>query len=110
MVEEWRAVLHMETSFFSDFTCNLSQLVMEPTCYNHVLDLLPTSHPSIISDISIIPGISDHEAITFKITICIAKKMPNHSQAKGISYHKANLDEVKTRSLQTTCRRKLDLT
>ena len=50
---------------------NLSQLVMEPT---HVLDLLLTSHPSIISDISIIPGMSDHEAITFKITI--GKKCP----------------------------------
>ena len=70
---------------------NLSQLVMEPTHYNHVLDLLLTSHPSIISDISIIPGMSDHEAT-------IGKKRPITAKRKVYLYYKANLDEVKTTS------------
>ena len=39
------------------------------TCGNHVLDLLITFQLSIISDISTLPGMSDHEAITFKLTI-----------------------------------------
>ena len=68
-----------------------SQLVMEPTHYNHVLDLPLTSHPSIVSDITIIPGMSDHEAI-------IGKKRPITAKRKVYLYYKANLDEGKTKS------------
>jgi len=79
---------------------NLSQLVMEPTRSNNVLDLFLTSQPSTISDIAIIPGMSDHEAITSKLTI--GNKRPTTAKRKVYLYHKANLDEIKTR-LQSFC-------
>ena len=72
---------------------NLNQLVTEPTRGNHVLDLLITSQPSIISDISIIPGMFDHEAITSKLVI--GNKHPITVKRKIYLYHKANLDEIK---------------
>ena len=74
---------------------NLNQLVTEPTRGNHVLDLLIASQPSIISDISIIPGMSDHEAITSKLVI--GNKRPITVKRKIYLYHKANLDEIKVR-------------
>ena len=43
----------------------LDQLVTEATCGNKILDLILCSHPHIISDINIISGISDHEALLF---------------------------------------------
>ena len=43
----------------------LDQLVTEATRGNNILDLILCSHPHIISDINIIPGISDHEALLF---------------------------------------------
>jgi len=74
---------------------NLNQLVMEPTRENHILDLILTSQPHIISDISIIPGMSDHEAIASKLTI--GKKRSISAKRKIYLYHKANLDEIKAR-------------
>ena len=43
----------------------LDQLVTEATCDNTTLDLILCSHPYVISDINIIRGISDHEALLF---------------------------------------------
>ena len=45
----------------------LEQLVLEPTRGKNVLDLIFCSYPHIISDINIIPGMSDHEAILFNL-------------------------------------------
>ena len=44
---------------------DLDQLVTEATRGNNILDLILCSHPHIISDINIIPGISNHEALLF---------------------------------------------
>ena len=68
---------------------------MEPTRENHILDLILTSQPQIISDISIIPGMSDHVAIASKLTI--GKKRSISAKQKIYLYHKANLDEIKAR-------------
>ena len=42
-----------------------STIITDKTC--NILDLLFTSHPSDVSKVNIIPGISDHEAISFII-------------------------------------------
>lgn len=42
---------------------NLTQVVQDPTRENHVLDLFLTNNPSIVNRVSIIPGISDHDAV-----------------------------------------------
>jgi len=41
----------------------LDQLVTEPTRGENILDLIFSSHPESISNVEVIPGISDHEAV-----------------------------------------------
>jgi len=46
----------------------LEQLIEEPTRESHILDLLFCSDPSS-TNIQIVPGISDHDAICFQIKL-----------------------------------------
>ena len=46
---------------------DLEQLLDEPTRNNHFLDLVLLTHSEIICDVTVVPGMSDHEAITFSI-------------------------------------------
>ena len=43
------------------------QLVNVVTRGNHILDLVLPTHPDMISQVEVVPGISDHEAITFQL-------------------------------------------
>ena len=74
---------------------NLEQLVKEPTRYNHILDLIITTQPSISSDIAVTPGMSDHEAVTFKLNIRRKQLIP--SKRKIYLYHKANFELIRER-------------
>ena len=42
------------------------QLVNAPTRGNHILDLVLSTHPDMISQVEVVPGISDHNRPTFK--------------------------------------------
>ena len=59
---------HEINSLFLDVIndCSLEQFVTSPTRGNYTLDLTFSSQ-SIISGTSIVPGMSDHEAVLFKI-------------------------------------------
>ena len=45
----------------------LEQLVTDPTRNDHILDLVLTTQPEMLKNVSIVPGMSDHEAITFSL-------------------------------------------
>jgi len=47
---------------------HLEQLVTYPTCGNNILDLLFCTSPAFITNVQVVPGISDHEAIIFNFT------------------------------------------
>ena len=51
---------------------NLTQMVHEPTRMEHTLDLVFTTHPDLIENTYVVPGMSDHSAvicnINFKLT------------------------------------------
>ena len=47
--------------FINDY--NLEQLIHKPTRGKNILYLVSSSHPAFISHVSIIPGISDHDAV-----------------------------------------------
>jgi len=49
--------------------CSLEQLVYQPTRQENILDIVLTTDPDMISDIDIVPGISDHEVICFDINL-----------------------------------------
>ncbi|MCG8032702.1 MAG: reverse transcriptase domain-containing protein [Candidatus Thiodiazotropha taylori] len=42
----------------------LTQMVQEPTRENNILDLFLTNSPTLVDSLSVVPGISDHQAVT----------------------------------------------
>ena len=48
---------------------NLTQIVTEPTRQGNILDLLFTSHPHLVDKVSIVPGMSDHDAVICDINL-----------------------------------------
>ena len=45
------------------------QFVTQPTRGDHLLDLVPSTNPDIIENVHVVPGISDHEAITCQLVL-----------------------------------------
>ena len=41
----------------------------EPTRYYNVLDLIPTSNPTLVSKVNCIPGFSDHDIVSIEVAI-----------------------------------------
>ena len=75
----------------------LEQYVITPTCHNNILDLVLSNNNNIHS-LRVIPGISDHGAVQFQLSIIhksIARKPPH----KVALYHRCNLANIK-RDLQ----------
>ena len=66
----------------------------EPTRNTHILDLVLSSQPQLISDVSVIPGMSDHEAVKFQLNLSV-KRLPGNQYRKVYQYHKANQVDVK---------------
>ena len=61
------ALLDLCNEFFFD------QMVTEPTRISgvtkNILDLVLTSHPNFIDQCKVVPGVSDHEAVTFMLNL-----------------------------------------
>jgi len=77
---------------------SLEQLVHFPTRENNILDLVFSTQPDLISKVCVVPGISDHEAVTFSVSNSIqAPKKPKH---KVFLFHKADLVALKEELLK----------
>lgn len=48
---------------------SLQQFVLSPTRNNSILDLLLTNNPSLVSNVTVIPGISDHSAVVCDLSL-----------------------------------------
>ena len=86
---------HEINSLFLDVIndCSLEQFVTSPNRGNYTLDLTFLSQ-SIISDTSIVPGMSDHEAVLFTIHLK-AKILHTKLDHKIFLYHKGHINGVK---------------
>jgi len=67
----------------------LEQQVKEPTRGTRILDLVLSLQPQLISNVSVIPGMSDHEAITFQLNLSMSKLHSDHYR-KVYQNYKAN--------------------
>ena len=69
---------------------SLSQVIREVTrpASSNILDLLITSNPALVSDVNVLPGISDHDIISFTFSGNL-KFAPKPSR-KIFQFHKAN--------------------
>ena len=87
-------------SLFLDLINNfgLEQLIQNPTRGSNILDLLLTTQPQLLSNIQVVPGISDHEAITFHLCPDISRQdKPKH---KVFLYHKSKLEAIRADMLK----------
>ena len=76
---------------------SVEQFVHSPTHLNNLLDLVFCTYPKI-NNLSTVPGISDHDAITFHFDI---NKHPTSSvkQHKVSLYHRGNAESVVASSI-----------
>ena len=54
------------------------QSATQPTRENHLLDLVLSTNPDIIENVQVVPGISDHEAITCQLVFSTEKPTANN--------------------------------
>ena len=65
------------------------QFVSQPTRDNHLLDLILSTNPDIIKNVQVVPGISDHKAITCQLVLSPEK--PTASKLRKVyQYHRAD--------------------
>jgi len=74
------------------------QFVDLPTHRNNLSDLVFSTYSNVL-DLIIIPGMSDHKAITFYINI-LNKFTKTNFGCKVTLYHKANIDHIKSDLLE----------
>ena len=73
----------MYQDFVSTINDNcLTQMVSEPTRDNNILDLFLTNNPTLVDNVSIVPGISDHETV-----IAVVKLRPTIQKLKPRTVH-----------------------
>ena len=72
---------------------HLEQLMHENTKRNHILDLVFCTNPSYVSNVNVVPGISDHEAVSFCFnSIPLTYEKSTH---KIYLYNQGNFDAIK---------------
>jgi len=54
----------------------LDQSITTPTHENSILDLVLTTDPDLISELAIVPGMSDHEAVFFTLSLFAQSNIP----------------------------------
>ena len=73
----------------------LDQLVNVPTRGKNILDLLFCSHPYLITNVEVVPGISDHEAILHSLNIN-SKPLSDEIKHPIFLYHRGDIDSLKS--------------
>ena len=71
----------------------LSQMVLEPTCSDNILDLFFTSVPTLIEKIQIIPGLSDHDVVVVQTKMRISATKQTNRRIP--LYNKANWEAMR---------------
>ena len=69
------------------------QFVTQPTREDHLLDLVLSTNPDIIENVQVVPGISDHEAITCQLVLP-SKKPAATTLRKVYQYHRADIRSI----------------
>ena len=68
-------------------------MVTSPTRGQNILDLFFTTNPTLVDDISVIPGLSDHDIVLAQVNVKpeVTKQVPRNIPL----YKKANWDQLK---------------
>ena len=73
--------------------CLLEQMVTSPTRGQNVLDLFLTTNPTLVDNVSIIQGLSDHDIVLIQVNVKpeVLKQVPRNIHL----YKKADWDQLK---------------
>ena len=66
------------------------QFITQPTRKDYLLDQVLSTHPDIIGNVQVVPGISNHKAITCQLVIPSDKPNANNL-GKVYQYHRADV-------------------
>ncbi len=71
----------------------LSQKVQKPTRLSNILDIVLVKSPDLVDNVKIIPGISDHEAVSFDLKMRVTR---NRSKPRQVMlFSKADLAQIR---------------
>ena len=73
---------------------NLEQFVYLPSRQNHTLDLVFASRPTLIKEVTIAPGMSDHEIVVFSIN-CLRASINKKKPHKIFLFHKGDISGLR---------------
>ena len=62
-----RSVYDSFEGILNDF--NLTQMVTEPTRQDNILELILTSNPILVSAVTCVPGLSDHDIVLIEVAV-----------------------------------------
>lgn len=75
-------------------TLGYVQYVSEPTRDGNILDLMFCNAPDVLSDVRVIPGISDHHVVTAKLIIAKKQKQKIRESRKVYFFDKADYTAI----------------
>ena len=84
-----RSVYDNFEDILNDF--NLTQMVTEPTRQDNILDLILTSNPILVSAVTCIPGLSDHDIVLIEVAV-----KANRNKQKRRKIHLYNKEDWTT--------------
>ena len=79
-----RPVYECFTDILDDF--NLTQMVTQPTRQDHVLDLFLISNPTLVTDITILPGLGDHDIVQAEVAVKPTQVNPKRRKADWTTF------------------------
>ena len=74
------------TDILDDF--NLVQMVTQPTRQDHILDLFLTTNQTLVTDVTILPGLGDHDIVS--VGVAVKPTQTTQKRRKIHQYNKAN--------------------
>ena len=83
-------------------TFELKQLVHKPTRLNSILDLFCTNKPGLVKNVSLVPGISDHDGVVI-VDTCLKAVINKKTQRCLYMWSKADWDTLKNEA-STFCK------
>ncbi|XP_011674653.1 uncharacterized protein LOC586335 [Strongylocentrotus purpuratus] len=69
----------------------LTQVVTEPTRYQNTLDLLLVSNPTVVNEVTVVPGVSDHDCPLVKLNVRPTRRL--QMRRKVLLYSKAQWEK-----------------
>ena len=73
--------------------CYFTQLVNFPTCRENILDIVFTNRPSLVNCCTVVPGVSDHDAVL--VSFIAKATYQNEIKHRCYLWDRANFEDIR---------------